>query len=132
MDDLNDFRFMDKEILKKRLKDYALRVIRLVEALPKTVTGRTIGNQLIRSGTSVAVNYRAALRSRSKAEFIAKLGIVIEEADESAFWLELIVESKLLDTFSVEPLLKETNEIVGIFVVTSKSTKNNLKLNLKS
>ena len=80
---------MNKEILKKRLKNHALRIIKLVDLLPKTVVGRTVGNQLVRSGTSVAANYRAALRARSRAEFISKLGIVIEEADESAFWLEI-------------------------------------------
>ena len=82
---------MNKEELKARTKKYALRIIKLVEALPKTTTGRTIGNQLIRSGTSIGANYRAALRARSKLEFIAKLGIVVEEADESAFWLEIII-----------------------------------------
>lgn len=87
---------MDKEDLKKRTKEYALRIIKLVKALPNTVDGHTIGNQLIRSGMSVGANYRAVLRARSTAEFIAKLGVVIEEADESAFWLEIIIESKLL------------------------------------
>src|SRR3989338_6028573 len=104
---------MDKDALKKRLKEYALRVIKLVESLPKTISGRTIGNQLIRSGTSVAANYRAALRARSRAEFISKLGIVIEEADESAFWLELIVDSKMMKVILVESLLKETDEILA-------------------
>jgi four helix bundle protein len=76
---------MNKEDLQKRTKKYALRIIKLVEALPQTLTGRTIGNQLIRSGTSVGANYRAVCRARSTAEFSSKLGIVIEEADESAF-----------------------------------------------
>lgn len=86
---------MNEEQLKVRTKKFALRVMRLVAALPKTVEGRAIGNQLIRSGTSVGANYRAACRARSKAEFIAKLGIVEEEADESGFWMELIQKSKL-------------------------------------
>jgi four helix bundle protein len=114
---------MNSDELKKRTKEYALRIIKLVEALPKTTTGRAIGNQLIRSGTSIGANYRAALRGRSKAEFIAKLGIVIEEADESEFWLDIITESKLLKEELVNPLLKETNEIISIMVVTSKSAK---------
>jgi four helix bundle protein len=82
---------------KKRTKQFALRILKLVEALPNTVAGRTIGVQLVRSGTSVGSNYRAACRGRSKAEFIAKLGIVEEEADESAYWLELIIEGALLN-----------------------------------
>jgi four helix bundle protein len=113
---------MTKEELKSRTKDYALRIIKIIEALPKTTTGRAIGNQLIRSGTSVGANYRAALRARSKAEFVAKLGIVIEEADESEFWLELIVGAKLLKKRLVEPLLKETNELIAIFVSTRKTS----------
>lgn len=118
---------MNKDDLKERTKQYVLRIIKLVEALPNTVTGRTIGNQLIRSGTSVGANYRAALRARSKIEFIAKLGIVIEEADESAFWLEIVTESKLLKKDSVEPLLRETSEILAIMIVSTKSAKINLK-----
>jgi four helix bundle protein len=78
-------------------KAFALPVIRLVDSLPNTMAGRTIGGQLIRSGTSVSANYRAACRARSKAEFIAKLGIVEEEADESCHWLELIIEVRLMD-----------------------------------
>lgn len=117
---------MNREDLKKRTKQYALRIIKLVEALPKTAVGRIIGSQLIRSGTSVASNYRAACRARSKAEFIAKIGIVIEEADESAFWLEITIDTKLLKKELVEPLLKETNEIISIMVTTSKSAKSKI------
>ena len=81
---------MDEEELKQRTKKFALRVLKLVEALPKTIGGQVVERQLAKSGTSVAANYRAACRGRSKAEFISKLGIVEEEADESAFWMELI------------------------------------------
>jgi four helix bundle protein len=88
---------MTEAELLQRTKTFALRVIKLVNALPNNTAGRAIGNQLIRSGTSVAANYRAACRGRSKAEFIAKLGTVEEEADESALWMELIIESKLMD-----------------------------------
>jgi four helix bundle protein len=116
---------MEKEDLKIRTKKYAVRIIKLVEALTKTTTGRTIGNQLIRSGTSVAANYRAACRGRSRAEFISKIGIVIEEADESAFWLELIVESGLMKKELLEPLLKETNELVAIMVASSNTATKN-------
>lgn len=86
----------EKELLQ-RTKNFALRVIKLVNALPNTITGKAISGQLVRSGTSVASNYRAACRGRSKAEFIAKLGIVEEEADESALWLEIIIESNLME-----------------------------------
>lgn len=125
---------MNSEDLKRRTKQYALRIIKLIKALPKTVEGRTIGNQLIRSGTSVGANYRAVLRARSTAEFIAKLGIIIEEADESAFWLELIIDSQLLQKELVEPLLQETNELTAIMVSTKKSSlENKSKIkNLKS
>lgn len=88
---------MTENDLLQRTKDFALRVIKLVDALPNTIAGRKIGDQLIRSGTSVAANYRSACRGRSKAEFIAKLGIVEEEADESALWMELIMASNLID-----------------------------------
>ena len=81
--------------LKQRTKKFALRVMKLVEALPKTASGRAIGNQLVRCGTGVGSNYRACCRARSRAEFIAKIGIVEEEADESAFWMELIIEGSL-------------------------------------
>lgn len=114
---------MDKEELKLRTKKYALRIIKLVNALPKNITGRTIGNQLIRCGTSVASNYRATCRARSKAEFISKIGIVIEEADESGFWLKLIIETKIMKEKLILPLLNETNKIVAIMVTSSKTIK---------
>ena len=116
---------MSPEELKKRTKQYALRIIKLVKALPKTIEGRTIGNQLIRCGTSVGANYRAACRARSNAEFVAKIGIVVEEADEAAFWLELIIEAELLKKDLIEPILQETNEIVAIMVASRKSAEQN-------
>ena len=109
---------MNADDFKKRTKQFALRILKLVEALPNTVAGRTIGGQLVRSGTSVGSNYRAACRGRSKAEFIAKLGIVEEEADESAYWLELIIEGALLNALLVQPLLDEANELTRM---TAKS-----------
>ncbi|MBW1715532.1 MAG: four helix bundle protein [Deltaproteobacteria bacterium] len=115
---------MDEKELKKRTKQFALRIIRLVNALPKNIEGQSIGKQLIRSGTSVGANYRSACRGRSKAEFVAKLGIVEEEADESAFWMELIIEGGLLEKELVEPLLKEANELVAIMVASRKSAKS--------
>jgi len=115
---------MDKEDLKKRTKQYALRVIKLVKALHNTVEGKAIGSQLIRCGTSAGANYRAVCRARSNAEFIAKLGVVVEE-DESAFWLELITEAGLMKLDLVEPLLAETNEIISIMVASRKSAEKN-------
>jgi four helix bundle protein len=105
---------MNADELKKRTKQFALRILKLVAALPNTVEGRAIGGQLVRSGTSVGANYRAACRGRSKAEFIAKLGTVEEEADESAYWMELIIEGELLKRDKVEPLLNEANELTRI------------------
>jgi len=115
---------MNEKELKKRTKRFALRIIKLVNALPKNIAGQSIGKQLIRSGTSVGANYRSACRARSKAEFVAKLGIVEEEADESAFWMELIIEAGLLDKKLVEPLLKEAEELVAIMVASRKSARS--------
>jgi len=115
---------MNEKELKKRTKQFALRIIKLVNTLPKNIEGQSIGKQLIRSGTSVGANYRSACRGRSKAEFVAKLGIVEEEADESAFWMELIIEGGLLEKELVEPLLKEADELVAIMVASRKSAKN--------
>jgi four helix bundle protein len=112
---------MTESDLKLRTKKFGLRVLKLVSALPKTVAGRAIGGQLIRSGMSVGANYRAACRGRSKAEFISKLGIVEEEADESAYWMEIIVEAGLLKSGRVEALLQEANELVAIMAASRKS-----------
>ncbi len=105
---------MTEDDLKKLTKQFALRILKLVAALPRTLAGRTIGGQLVRSGTSVAANYRAACRARSKAEFISRLGVVEEEADESALWLELIIEGELMKKALVQPLWTEADEIVAI------------------
>jgi four helix bundle protein len=110
-----------------RTKKFALRVFKLVGALPRTIQGKAVAAQLIRSGTSVAANYRAACRARSKPEFIPKLGVVEEEADESAFWLELIIETDLLSAGKVKPLLTEAGEIVAI-MASSKKTASRLLL----
>jgi len=118
---------VDAEALKKRTKDFALRVLRLCQALPKTYMGDAIGKQLLRSATSVGANYRAACRARSQAEFSAKLQIVIEEADESAFWLELIEESGLLPKECLTDLRKEADELTAIFVSSRKTVTRNLR-----
>ena len=114
---------MNETELKQRTKAFALRVMKMVGALPNDSVGRAIGGQLVRSGTSVGANYRAARRGRSKAEFIAKLGIVIEEADESGYWMELIIEGELLPTDKVELLLDEANQITAIMVASRKSAQ---------
>ena len=122
---------MDQQEMKKRTKEFALRIMKLVGALPQSIEGKAVGNQLVRAGTSVGANYRAACRGRSRAEFIAKLGLVEEEADESAFWLEIIIEGNLLKKHQAESLLKEANELVAIIAASRKSAKG-LSLNLKS
>jgi len=114
--------------LKARTKKFALRVMKLVDALPPTIQGRAIANQIIRSAISVAANYRAACRARSRAEFIAKLGVVEEEADETALWLELTIDSALLTEARVHPLLTEAGELVPIMAASRKSTLGNRKL----
>ena len=117
---------MTEDELKKRTKQFALRVLKLVAALPRTIAGRTIGNQLARSGTSVPANYRAACRALSKAEFVSRLGVVEEEADESAFWLELVIEGELLRRELVQPLWDEANELVAIMTSSRKSAARSL------
>jgi len=110
---------------QRRTFDYALRIVRLVESLPKCETSSILGKQLLRSGTSVGANSRAARRSRSRAEFISKLGIVEEEADECIFWIELLAASGKISTKKVESLLKETDEILAIAVSSIKTARQN-------
>jgi four helix bundle protein len=112
---------MTEHELLERTKQFALRIIKVVNALPRTIEGRSITSQLIRSGTSVAANYRAACRARSKPEFISKLGTVEEEADESAFWLELIIDAGLMNESKIRPLLTEASEIVAIMASSKKT-----------
>jgi four helix bundle protein len=112
---------MTTDELKARTKKFALRVMTLIDVLAETVKGRRIANQIMRSATSVAANYRAACRARSRAEFISKIGVVEEEADESAFWLELIIDSKIRRTKQIAPLLEEANELVAIMAASRKS-----------
>ena len=114
---------MTPKELKDRTKRFAVDVMQLCRELPMTLDGRTVGQQLIRCGTSVAANYRASCRARSRAEFIAKMGTVEEEADESLFWLELIVDAKLATAARVEKLLKEADELTAIFVSSIKTAK---------
>ena len=114
---------MDQRELKLRTKNFALRIYKLVNALPNTIAGNDIAHQLFRAGTSVAANYRAACRGRSKAEFVAKMGTVAEEADESCFWMELVIEGDLLPAAQGQPLLDEADELTAIFTASTKTAK---------
>lgn len=114
---------MTQDELKKRTKEFALRVANLVATFPNTYMGRHVGGQLTRSSTSVPANYRAACRARSKAEFIAKMGIVEEEADESVFWIEFAVDSSLVQPDRVTGLLDEANQLVSIFVASINTAR---------
>jgi len=123
---------MDAEELKRRTKLFALRVLKLAAALPRTIEGNAIKGQLVRAGTSVGANYRAACRGRSRAEFVAKIGIVEEEADESAFWLELIIEAAFLKETRVKPLLEEANELTRIMATSRISASRKVRANRQS
>ena len=116
------------EYFKKRTKQFALNIIKYFQNLPKTEEARIIGKQLLRSATSTAANYRAVCRARSRAEFFSKLSIVVEEADESVFWLEILVESNVIkdtEMLYTKSLLKEANEILAIVASSRKTVKEN-------
>ena len=115
---------MDADDLKKRTKDFAHRCVKLALALPKTPLGNHIKGQLIKCSTSVAANYRSACIAQSKPDFISKLSIVIEEVDESCFWLEFIVEEKLRNEKQVAALINEAKELTAIFVASRKTIKD--------
>lgn len=123
---------MTKEELKARTKKFALDIIKLVDELPNTKAGHTVGNQIVRSSTSVAANYRASCKAKSAADFIYKMSIVEEEADESLFCLEIIDESKMLPRERVQPLLIEANELTAIFTASGKTAKSNINIKKQS
>ena len=116
---------MTEKELKIRTRKFAVEVFNFVDKLPNRRSGNIIGNQLGRSASSVAANYRAACRGRSHSEFLAKIGIVEEEADESTFWLDIIPETKNATIEEIEPLLKEARELTAIFTAASKTAKQN-------
>ena len=120
--------FVNEEELKLRLKSMALRVIRLVDSLPPGVTSKIIASQLIRSATSVPANYRSACRARSRADFLNKLGIVEEEADETQFWIEMLVDAGLMKPARVERLLSEVNELIAIIVASRITLKKKMEM----
>jgi four helix bundle protein len=115
---------MDEQEFKKRTKQMALRVIRLVEALPKSQTADVIGKQLLRSATSVGANYRAACRGKSTADVIAKLCIVEEEADESLYWMELLIEADIVPATKLKSLMSEINEVLAMTVASIKTLRS--------
>ena len=115
---------MTETELKGRTKEFALRVLKLAEALPRTNAGRVLGGQVTRSATSVAANYRAVCRAKSRADFISKLGTVEEEADETGFWLELITDAELLPPVKVAALRQEADELTAIFVRSLKTVRD--------
>ena len=114
---------MNSEEFKKRTKAFGLRIIRLVESLSETRASRVTGNQLLRSGTSVGANYRAACRAKSRADFISKMGTVEEEADESLYWLEMLVDARLVNPTMVAALMKEGDEILSIVVASINTSR---------
>ena len=111
--------------LRERTKQFALRIIRMFAALPKTQIVLVLGRQVLRSGTSVGANYREAHRARSGPEFVSKIGDCLKELDETSYWLELLVESESVPKNKMAPLLDETNELLAIFTTISKKTKAN-------
>ncbi len=113
--------------LKERTKSFALRVVRMVEALPKGKTSDVIGRQLLRSGTSVGANYRAACRAKSPADFISKMGTVEEETDESIFWMELLIEAGLIPERLLMDLMREASEILAIIISSIKTVRKTRK-----
>jgi four helix bundle protein len=112
------------EELRDRTKAFALRVIRLFRSLPYRTDTQVLGKQLLRCGTSVAANYRAACRARSKAEFVAKMGLVVEEADETILWIELLTESGIVSVEKTESLLEEARELTAIFTASVRTARN--------
>ena len=109
--------------LKDRTKLFAIRIVKLFRSLPRTEEARVIGRQVLRSGTSVAANYRAVCRARSRAEFIAKIGVVVEEADETVFWLELLIETGIVQQVRLDSLLSEAHELVAIFAKSQQTAR---------
>ena len=108
---------------KARTRRFAVRIVRLFRALPKTDEARVLGKQVLRSGTSVGANYRAACRARSKAEFTAKMGLVVEECDETVFWLELLIETGIVRAGKLDELLREANELLAIFAASQRTAR---------
>jgi four helix bundle protein len=114
---------MDPDELKARTRAFALRIIRLAESLPETATAKVIRNQLIRCGSSVGANYRAACRARSRADFVSKMGIVEEETDETLYWMELLIDAGIVKRSRIADLLDEADQILSIVISSIKTAK---------
>jgi four helix bundle protein len=110
--------------LKDRTKRFAIRIVRLFQSLPRTEEARVVGRQLLRAGTSTAANYRATCRARSRAEFVAKIGVVVEEADEAVFWLELLGDVRIMPASRLQGLLSEANELLAIFAASQRTARS--------
>ena len=119
---------MTNDQLKGRTKMFSIMVINLAEKMPNTISTRVVLNQIVKSATSVGANYRAVCRARSDREFVAKMNIVLEEADETLFWLEIIIDKEWLNKSDVELIWKEGNELTAIFVSSLKTINNRLNL----
>jgi len=115
---------MNREDFKKRTKEYALRVIRLVESLPEERVSRILGDQLLRAGTSVGANYRSSIRAKSRADFISKMNVVEEECDESLYWMELLIAAGKVAPGRLDALMQEGDEIVSIVVASIKTARS--------
>ncbi len=122
---------MDAEELKRRTKQFGIRVLKLVEALPNTSVARMLGHQLLRAGTSVGANYRSACRARSRPDFISKLGIAIEEADEFLYWMEILIEAGIVPKGKLSPLMQEGDELIAILTASAKTARAALKQRAK-
>jgi four helix bundle protein len=117
---------LDKaEVMRGRTKQFAIRIVAVVQSLPRSREGDLVGKQLLRSGTAVAANYRSVCRARSKAEFVSKMSIVVEEADETVFWLELLTDTGMVSAGKLELLLKEANELLAICAASLRTAKQN-------
>jgi len=120
---------MNQEEMKQRTKLFALGIIQLVESLPKERTAEVLSRQLLRSGTSVGSNYRSACRAKSMADFISKMGIVEEEADESLYWMELLIEAGIEVSLQMKALMKEAGELLAITVASIQTSRKSKNLN---
>lgn len=116
--------------MKKRTKQFALRIVRVFRSLPKSEEARIIGRQLLRSGTSVGANYRSVCRARSKPDFVSKIGVVVEETDETVFWLELLVEAEIVKKGQLDLLMKEANELLAIFAAAQITARGYARRNV--
>jgi four helix bundle protein len=116
----------EKRDLRARTKAFALRVIRLYSALPKTAQAQVIGRQALRSGTSVGAHYREATRARSSAEFVSKIGCGLQELEETVYWLELLTDAKIVESNKLRELFREADELTSILVASAKTAKKTI------